>query len=118
MLLKQTTETAMEGPPHGARLQRCLLSTHNPINQLLPLPLRTPQKKQLPPHLRNTEVQRKEHCACLLQDQAASLVSCRQAASQLSTRATATSSGILGPCPSLVHRLVAKLFFMLGVCHG
>jgi len=65
MLLKQTTETttetATECPPHGARLQRCLLSTHNPINQLLPLPLRTPQtkNKQLPPHLRSTEVQRK-----------------------------------------------------------
>lgn len=131
VLLKQTTETATECPPHGARLQRCLLSTHNPINQLLPLPLRAPQENQLPPHLRSTEVQRKEHCACLLQDQAASLVSCRQVQQvsyqqgQLHRRATQQLAhgpnttqlprGILGPRPSLVHRLVAKLFHARGM---
>ena len=132
MLLKQTTKTVTKCPPHSARLQRYLLSTHNPINQLLPLPLRTPQENQLPPHLRSTEVQRKEHCACLLQDQATSLVSCKQvqqvscqqgqlhrwATQQLAHGPSTTQlpRGILGPRPSLVHRLVAQLYFHYGGC--
>ena len=89
-----------------------------------------PRKNQLPPHLRSTEMQRKEHCACLLQNQAALLVSCGQVQQiihqqrQLDRRATQQLAhgpsttqllrGILGPRPGLVHRLVTKCFQSAG----
>ena len=92
MLLKQTAETATECPPHGARLQRCLLSTHNPINQLLPLPLRAPKKQNKTATTSAPHRGAAERTLRMLAARPSSLAGILQAgaASQLSTRATAT----------------------------
>ena len=62
-------------PAHrGARLHRQPPAQQNAVNQLLPLPLRAAQTDQLPPHLRNTEMQPTEYCTRALQNQAAILI--------------------------------------------
>ena len=71
---KQTAKPARETPYLLNFLRFAAKTPANLLNQSVPLPLPRAEENQLPPHLRNLQVQPEENSSRLLQDETSALI--------------------------------------------